>query len=103
MFKKLLLLFIIYYLTSYCCIYVSIVTFELTEQFNPEYRCVDMTGTEYAHVYVHVYNHDLFLNPFRQYGNTYRIYNTTEEIKKVCPNYGQLYVPVLDVFIPTNK
>ena len=67
--------------------------------FNPEYRSVDMIGTEYSHAYVHVLGCDLFLNPFREYGDTYRVDESTDKFIKRYSNWGQLYVPILDEFV----
>jgi len=92
-------LLVLYYIMSYCCIYNSVVIFEITKPYNPEYRSVDLLGSDYSHAYVHVFGYDLFLNPFREYDDTYRVRTTTEEFINAYPNWGQLYVPVLDKFV----
>ena len=96
-----LILLSIIYISFYCCIYNSVVVFGVSDilGFNPEYRSVDMIGTEYSHAYVHVLGYDLFLNPFREYDDTYRVRKTTEEFIDLYSNWGKLYVPILDKFI----
>ena len=92
---------VITYVLCYCCIYNSYVVFGVSDilGFNPEYRSVDMIGTEYSHAYVHVLGCDLFLNPFREYDDTYRVDDSTDEFIKRYSNWGQLYVPILDEFV----
>ena len=88
-------------MSCYCCIYNSYIIFSVADtlKLNPEYRSVDMIGTEYCHAYVHVLGCDLFLNPLRKYDDTYRIHKTTAEFITSKSNWGQLYVPILDKFI----
>jgi len=94
-------LIILLYIILYCCIYNSYVIFSVadTMKLNPEYRCVDMIDSDYCHAYVHVVGCDIFLNPFREYGSTYRVYNTSDEFISSKSNWGQLYVPMFDKFI----
>lgn len=58
-----------------------------------------MPGTEYSHAYVHVLGYDLFLNPFREYDDTYRVRTTTEEFIDSYSNWGKLYIPIYDGFV----
>lgn len=92
---------LIIYISCYCCIYNSYIIFSVADtlKLNPEYRSVDMPGTEYYHAYVHVLGYNLFLNPFSEYGNTYTSHESTNEFIKYYSNWGQLYVPIFDKFI----
>lgn len=101
MIKYTIILLLIIYISCYCCIYNSVVLFSVADtlKLNPEYRSVDLPGTELSHAYVHVSGYDLFLNPFREYDDTYRVRTTTDEFISSQSNWGQLYVPILDEFI----
>lgn len=101
MIKYTIILLLIIYISCYCCIYNSYIIFSVADtlKLNPEYRSVDLPGTELSHAYVHVLGHDLFLNPFREYDDTHRVRTTTEEFIDSYSNWGQLYVPILDKFI----
>ena len=101
MFKSTIIILLIIYISCYCCIYNSYVIFSVADtlKLNPEYRSVDIPGTEYSHAYVHVMGYDLFLNPFREYDDTYRVRTTTEEFIDAQLNWGKLYDPILDKFI----
>ena len=93
---------IIFYVVSYCCIYTAVIMFEILKPLDPEYRCKDMSGTKYYHAYVHVGGYDLFLNPFRAYDSDHRVYKSTDTFILTSSNWGQLYVPVLDIFVNKN-
>ena len=101
MIRYVTIILIIIYISCYCCIYNSVVLFSVADtlNLNPEYRSVDLPSTEYSHAYVHVLGYDLFLNPFREYDDTYRVRTTTDEFIDLYSNWGQLYVPILDEFI----
>lgn len=88
------------YIILYCCIYNAVVVFTVADtlNLNPEYKISDMPGTKYTHVYVEVLGVNLFINPFREYGYTHSMY-TTKEFKGVILNWGEFYIPVLDVFV----
>ena len=99
--KIILISIILIYISCYCCIYNSYVVFSVSDilGFNPEYRSVEMVGTEYYHAYVHVFGCDLFINPFREYGDIYIVHKSTDEFVNYYSNWGQLYVPILDEFV----
>ena len=88
-----------YYIISYCCIYTAVVMFEILKPFGAEYRCKDMTGTQYFHAYVHVGGYNIFLNPFRVYDSQHRVYKSTDKFIQYSSNWGQLYVPCFDIFV----
>lgn len=97
MFKFIFLILIIYYIISYCCIYTAIITYHITKPFNPEYRKIDMNTINHNyHAYVHVFGLDLFLNPFREYGE-YTIIKTHEEyMNNIKSQFGEIYIPILN-------
>ena len=101
MLKSTIIILLIIYISCYCCIYNSYVIFSVADtlELNPEYRSVDMPGTEYSHAYVHVLGYDLFLNPFREYDDTYKVRTTSAEFISSQLNWGKIYVPILDEFI----
>ena len=101
MIKYATIILLIIYISCYCCIYNSVVIFSVADtlKLNPEYRSVDLPETEYSHAYVHVLGYDLFLNPFREYDDTYRVRKTTDEFIDLYSNWGQLYIPIYDEFI----
>lgn len=82
-----------YYMAAYCCPYTAVAMYTITQPLDPELRCVDMTDTNFHHAYVHVCGHDLFLNPLREYGDTYRTYDTPADFIKSYQKWGTLYNP----------
>lgn len=90
---------ILYYIVGYCCPYTAAVIYTCTAPLHPEIRCVDMVGTDFHHAYVHVCGIDLFLNPFREYEDTYRTYATVDDYVSVYRDWGSLYIPVLNKFM----
>ena len=73
--------------------------YNILKGFNPEYRITDMENSEYSHVYIHVFDKDLFLNPFREYEDGYRTYKTTEELLNSGGSYGEFYIPIINKWI----
>ena len=87
------------YIASYCCMYTSVVISSALNAVNvdAEIRSKDMTGTPYMHLYTHALGYDLFLNPFRGYSESYKVY-TVDEMKQ-NKDWGHLFNPFSGEFI----
>ena len=96
MIKEIVFMLGMLYIFAYCCIYTSYLTYNTLDSIGlePEYKTRKMIGTPYYHAYVECEGFDLFLNPFREYG----------EVKDSIPpnesnQWGSFFNPITKNFI----
>ena len=96
MIKEIVFMLGILYIFAYCCIYTSYLTYNTLNTLGIEakYKKADMIGTPYNHYYVQSGDYNLFLNPFREYG---------EPMDAIPPNelkqWGKVFNPVSKEFV----
>ena len=74
-------------------------TFEVTKNHDPKYVIVDVIDNPYNHCYIEVNDHNIFLNPFAEYGTILATFNSTDEFKNSINQHGEFYIPIYDKFI----
>ena len=96
MIKEIVFILGILYISAYCCIYTSYLTYNILNKagYNPEYKSRKMIGTPYNHLYTKCNDLELFLNPFREYGKPRDTIPPNE-----LNQWGSFFNPVTKEFI----